>query len=189
MCINVPDFTTGTAVCAGFTQEVHKFCPNCKVVTKDIPSQAVATALGPDISQAVLSDPKLNFIMDAYDYLGAYVATELKQLGKTPSQIMVGGENGTLQALAAVRSGSYQAISIGQDPYWWGWGMFDAAARAQVPGAITNAAVQDSPNKMFTRETFHHPGAITYAAADGLYGAGDGSVYKNGFMAGWKAGG
>ena len=186
MCINIPDYTTATAVCAGFTQEVHKFCPKCKVTTKVIPSQAVATELGADVSAAALSDPHLDFIMDGYDYLGPYVETELKALGKTASQIMVGGENGTLQALSDIRSGNYQALSVGQDPYWWGWGMFDAAARAQVPGALTRAAVQDSPNVLFTRQTFHYTGSITYGASDAIYGLGNGALYKNGFLKEWK---
>lgn len=187
LCINVPDFVTGTSVCAGFTDKVHEFCPDCKVETKDIPAANALTQVGALVNQAVLSDPKLNFIMNAYDYTTPPVATALRSMGKGPNDILLGGENGTVEALAAVKKGQYNAVSVGQHPYWWGWGVFDAGARAQA-GAIDKTAQLDVPNKLFTTESMKgYDGPITYQDADTLYDVGDGSVYKDGFQNVWKA--
>lgn len=185
LCVNVPDFVTGTSVCQGFTSVVHQFCSACKVRTTSIPSATALTQIGPVVSQAVLADPKLNYIMAAYDYLDPGINVQLKALGKSRDQVMVAGENGSVPSLAALQeAGSNQVADAGQNPFWWGWSFFDAGARAEV-GAIGNTAVLGAPNQLFTRESFTYKGALTYANSLAVYGLGDGSVFKKGYEALW----
>lgn len=186
LCINIPDFVTGTAVCQGFTKILRQFVPGAKVKTVNIPAAGVNTEVGASVSQAVLSDPRLNFIMNAYDFTVPLVTTELHALGKAPSKMMVGGQNGTTQAIQAIKSGDYDVVSAGQNSFWWGWAFLDAGARAQV-GAIGKTAVLTTPNELFTTQTMaSYSGPITFQGSNQLYGLGNGSVYESGYKKLWK---
>jgi len=184
LCISIPEFAVTGAVCSGFETEMRTFCAACKYVEKSVPAAQLPTGTGATVSRQALQDPKLNFIMGSVDAVNPFVETELKLLRKTPKQIMVGGLNGTVAALQSIRSRSYEVVSAGQNAYWWGWAFFDAGARVQV-GAIHRAQVTQ-PNKLFTRETFHYSGPISYNSADQVFGFGNGSNYKKGYEALWK---
>jgi ABC-type sugar transport system substrate-binding protein len=185
MCINIPDFYTGTAVCSGFTYEVHKFCPSCKVKTVNVPGATALTQAPAVVNAAILGDHNLDFIATSYDYIDPAIDTELKLLGKKPSQVAVAGENGSIAPLQAIKTGNYDVSNAGQDPYWWGWAFFDTAARVQV-GALGKASIVTTPNELFTTQTLaRYTGPLSYGAADQVYGLGSGSLYRNGYMSLW----
>jgi ABC-type sugar transport system substrate-binding protein len=185
VCINIPDFYTGTAVCEGFTHEVRALCPACKVKTVDVPGATALTQAPAVVNSATLADHKLNFIATSYDYIDPAIDAELKLLGKKPSQIGVAGENGSIAPLQAIKSGAYDVSNAGQDPYWWGWAFFDAAARVQV-GALGKTSIVTTPNELFTKQTLaRYTGPLSYGAADQVYGLGNGSIYRNGYMRLW----
>jgi ABC-type sugar transport system substrate-binding protein len=185
ICIDLPEYVTGTSVCKGFSDVVTKFCPQCKVVKKNVSAQAFNAQTGAAVSQSVLPDPKLNFIMNAYDASVPLVIAQLRSLGKKPNDVMVGGQNGTIEALQAMKNGQYDVVSSGQNAHWWGWAFFDAGARAQA-SAIGNKTVVTSPNKLFTKETFKYSGDISFKNSDAMYGFGDGSIYRQGYQSLWK---
>lgn len=186
LCIDVPDFYVGTAVCRGFTDMVKRLCDSCKVKTTDISVGSALTQAGTVTNQAVLGDPSLNFVIPAFDYLNQSVTRQLKALRKTPDDVMVGGENGSIGPLQAIKSGQYEVANAGQSPFWWGWAFFDAGARAQA-GAASDKATLTTPNTLFTRESLaSFDGTLDYDHADELYGLGDGAVYKDGYQALWK---
>lgn len=185
ICIDLPEYVTGTSVCKGFSDIVTKYCPKCKVVKKNVSAQAFNAQTGAAVSQSVLPNPKLNFIMNAYDASVPLVIAQLRSLGKKPSDVMVGGQNGTVQALQALKDGQYDVVSSGQNAHWWGWAFFDAGARAQA-GAIGDKTVVTSPNKLFTKETFKYSGEISFKNSDDMYGFGDGSLYRQGYQTLWK---
>ena len=185
ICINIPDFYTGTAVCQGFTTEVHAFCPACKVKTVDVPGATALTQAPAVVNTAILSDSKLNYVATSYDYIDPAIDAELKLLNKKPGQVSVAGENGSIAPLQAIKSGNYDASNAGQDPYWWGWAFFDAAARVQV-GAIGKKSIVTTPDELFTKQTLaQYHGTLSYADADAVYGLGNGAIYKNGYESLW----
>lgn len=186
LCIDVPDFYVGTAVCQGFTDTVERYCPDCRVKTVDVTVAGALTQAPAVTNQAVLSDPKLNFVIPAFDYLNPVVDRQLRSLGKTIDDVMVGGENGSIGPLQAIKNRDFEVANAGQSAYWWGWSFFDAGARAQVD-ALGDKAVLTTPNKLFTTESLAgYDGKLTYDDADELYGLGDGSVYRDGYQNLWN---
>lgn len=185
LCIYTPEIPNSKSVCDGFQETLDELCPSCKLDVKPVPLAELATQTGAIVNTKVLSNPKLNFVMACYDAMTPLVVQKLRQLGKKPDEISVGGENGTPQALQQIKDGNYQVVSAGQSPGWWGWAFFDAAARAQV-GALKDSVVVTQPNELFTKEGFKYDGKISVDNADDWFGFGDGKVYKDGYQALWK---
>lgn len=187
LCIYTPDIPNSKAVCDGFKDSLDTFCPDCELEVKPVPLADLATQTGAVVNTAVLSNPDLDFVMACYDAMTPLVVQKLRQLGKAPKDVSVGGENGTPQALQQIKDENYQVVSAGQSPGWWGWAFFDAAARAQA-GKLADSVVVTQPNELFTRETFDYAGKITVDNADEWFGFGDGAIYKDGYRALWREG-
>lgn len=183
ICITIPEFIVGTAVCDGFSAALHRYCPPCKYAEKSVPLAQLAN-YSATVSAAVLGDSKLNFIMSAFDNFNAQVGAALRTLGKKPGDILVGGENGTTPTAQSICCGGYQVVSAGQDADWWGWGFFDAGARAAA-GASPSRTGLTAPNELLTKETWHFKRIPTYANMNLWYGLGNGHVYQAGYEALW----
>jgi ribose transport system substrate-binding protein len=186
LCLDIPEFLVTKAACDGFTDSVHQYCPECKVETKDVPLAQLETQTGALVNQAALQNSQLNFVMDSLDSFNSLVLAALRRANKTPDQVMVGGVLGTPEALTAVSKGDYQRVTVGQNPFWWGWAYLDAGARAQA-GAIEGTQATQ-PTKILTTETWDYDGTISYPQSNAIYGYGDGAIYRDGFSSLWKKG-
>ena len=185
LCLVVPEFGVTKSVCEGFTETLGKLCSGCEVKTKDVHIDQLPTQTTAIVNQEALQNKDLNFIMGSLDDLAPIIGPALRRAGKTPEEVSVGGQNGTVGALSAIqKGGDYQKFSAGQHNIWWGWAVFDAGARVQVQEMPE--AVQTEPNVVFTPQTFKFDGKISLDAADDIYGFGDGAVYRDGYQAQWN---
>lgn len=184
LCLVVPEFGVTQSVCEGFTDTVEELCTDCQVETQEVHIDQLETQTTAIVNQEILQNSDLNFIMGSLDDLAPIIGPVLQRAGKSPDDITVGGQNGTVGALTAIQEGGdYQKFSGGQHNLWWGWAVFDAAARAQVQEMPE--ALQTEPNVAFTPETFDYEGEISLDAADEIYGLGDGAVYRDGYQSQW----
>lgn len=184
ICLYVPEFLVTKAACEGFDDAVAEYCTTCKTEEKEVPLAQFTTQTGAIVSQAVLQNSGLNYIFNSLDDFGALVTAALERTGKSGSEIGQGGVLGTPPALKEVKSGEWQRITVGQNPYWWGWAYLDAGARVQV-GASEPTAVATQPTKLLTTETFDYEGPISFTKTNQIFGYGDGAIYKDGFRALW----
>jgi ribose transport system substrate-binding protein len=187
LCISIPDFKVTVSVCKGFADAVHKYVPDAPVKEEGITVARFVEDSTTVTNSAVLGNPNLNFIMNSIDDSALPVIAQLKRMNKKPGEILLGGQNGTVDALQRIANKDFQVVTAGQNVNWWGWAFFDGAARAQV-GAIDDKAHVTAPNKVFTVETFKSDGPFKYENANELYGfTNDGEVFKKGYEDLWKA--
>lgn len=185
LCLTIPDFKVTLAVCRGFADAVKEFAPDATVKEEGVTVAKLVEQTTAATNSAVLNDKDLNFIMTSIDDLAPISIAQLRRLNRKPGEILIGGQNGTADALQRIATGDYQVVTAGQNVNWWGWAFFDAGARAQA-GAIGEETVVTAPNALFTAESFESDGPFEYAAADELYGFGDGEVYKAGYQELWR---
>lgn len=185
LCLTIPDFKVTLAVCRGFADAVKELAPDATVKEQGATVAKLVEQTTAATNSAVLNDSNLNFIMTSIDDLVPIVVAQLRRLNKKPGDILVGGQNGTADALQRIAGGDYQVVTAGQNVNWWGWAFFDAGARVQAD-AIGGDTVVTAPNALFTAESFESDGPFEYAAADELYGFGDGDVYKSGYQELWR---
>ncbi len=186
LCLVVPEFAVAKSVCEGFADKVGALCPECEVEIQDVHIDQLETQTAAIVNQVTLQNQDLNFVMGSLDDLAPLIGPALNRAGKTPEDVSVGGQNGTVGALTSIQEGGdYQKFSAGQHNVWWGWAAFDAGARAQVQEMPE--AVQTEPNVAFTPEAFEFTGEISLDTADEIYGLGDGAVYRDGYQEQWKA--
>jgi ribose transport system substrate-binding protein len=167
ICITTPEILVTKAVCDGFTAAVKKYCPSCKVITKSVPYASLVSGSAAVVNAAALADSHLNFVEGWADTICGWAGPSLKSLGKSPSQVRCGGQNGDLASLGNTRSNGYEYIDVGQDATWAGWAMFDGGARVQVqkmPKSVNGPGLT-----VFTREYFPYKGTISYAHLPQLY--------------------
>jgi ABC-type sugar transport system substrate-binding protein len=185
LCITIPEFKVTEAACEGFTDAVAEYCPECEVTTEAVQVAQIVDQVGAVVNTAVLQNSELNFIYGSVDDVATIALPTLERLDVEPGAILVGGQNGTVDALTAIENGPYMAVSSGQHPFWWGWAFFDATARAQVDGAIGPEAVQTTSNVLFTRESFNPTVDITYENSDEIYSTPGGALYMDGYSSLW----
>lgn len=183
LCLAIPEFKVTGSVCQGFTDAVTKYCPDCKVETKDIAVAKLVDQTNASVNAALLSNPKLNFIMGSVDDFCGIAAPTVKTVGRPAGSVVCGGQNGTVDAMTSIREGGFQVVTAGQNTNWWGWAFFDATARAQV-GALPAPAVITAPNTLISAESFKYTGPIDYDNTDPAYGV-EASLYKDGFSKLW----
>ncbi len=188
LCITIPEFQVTVAACEGFADAVAEYCPDCPVSTEAVQVAQLADQIGAVVNTAVLQNEDLNFIYGSVDDVAIIAIPTLERLGKTPDEIALGGQNGTVDALTAINDERFMRVSSGQHAFWWGWSFFDAAARAQVDGAISPDAIVTAPNYLITRETFDPGDAeINYDNTDVFYNTPDGTLYRDGYQSLWVA--
>lgn len=184
LCLAIPEFKVTESVCRGFTDAVTKYCPGCKVDTKDIAVAQLADQTNAVVNAELLSDSALDFVMGSIDDFCGIAAATVKRVGSGDQAVVCGGQNGNVDALTSIKGNGFQAVSAGQNTNWWGWAFFDAVARAQV-GALGPNAVITAPNTLLTAQTFTYGGKIDYDDTDAAYGVSP-TLYENGFQQLWK---
>lgn len=184
LCLAIPEFKVTESVCQGFTAAVTKYCPGCKVDTKDIAVAQLADQTNAVVNAELLSNSHLDFVMGSVDDFCGIAAATVKRVGSGDQAVVCGGQNGTVDALSSIRGTGFQVVSAGQNTNWWGWAFFDATARAQV-GALGPNAIITAPNTLLTAQTFTYDGKIDYNNTDAAFGVPP-TLYQNGFQQLWK---
>lgn len=145
---NVPIFPVFADRIKGIKAEMAELCPStCALSVKNIdPSQP--NSITTTVANAIQSDPKLNWIMPAYDApMEQQVTAGIREAGATGRVRVVGSDNTNTDL---VRKGSLaEEAECGPLSYMDGWGSVDLLARAML-----NLPRRDNtvPERCFTRK-------------------------------------
>ncbi|HTT81112.1 MAG TPA: substrate-binding domain-containing protein [Stellaceae bacterium] len=111
---------------AGITHEL-KHCPGCKTRVINVPVTDWATRITPNVQSALLSDPRVNYIIVIYDSMGQFVVPAVT-LTNSASRVKIDSFNGTPFVLGLIQDGKIQ-MDIGENLDWIGHAIIDAEMR------------------------------------------------------------
>ena len=111
---------------AGINDEM-KHCTGCIMRTVNVPGVDWATRITPTVQSALLSDPKLNYIIAIYDSMTQFVVPAIT-LTNSADRVKVGAFNGTPFVLGLVQQGKVD-MDLGENLDWIGHGLIDADMR------------------------------------------------------------
>ena len=111
----------------GFTDEISKECPACKVAeTVQFSIGTMAQDLPGQVSTALQADPTINYVLAPFDSSGTFASQGIRQSGRA-DVALVSGE-GDPDGLQRVRAGE-QGVDLATVPAWAGWAAVDHLAR------------------------------------------------------------
>lgn len=123
---------------SGAQAEFKTKCPSCKVTVKSIDPTTVATTIGPLTTNALQTDPSINYMLPAYTGLIPYMLPAMAQLNKKIPIVSAAGVNADFdQVRAGTTSGNVALPPAG----YFGYLQFDAILRAMLHLAPPNGTV------------------------------------------------
>jgi ABC-type sugar transport system substrate-binding protein len=112
----------------GIKSEFKRLCPECKLKFVEVDPAKMTTSLGPQTQVALRRDPKVNFIMAAYDGMASLQVPAMQGIG---SKVPIISHDGAPQNLEYVRDGKLQVADLSFPPAdYTGWAQVDQIGRA-----------------------------------------------------------
>jgi ribose transport system substrate-binding protein len=137
-----------------------------------------SNGITPEVTAAINSDPKVNFVLPNYDSEAAFVIAALSAANKQ-GKIGIATFNGTPSAMAEVQAGTL-TMNVGEDLTWAGYGTTDANLRAlQHPTALGKTYNENLPYIIFTKKNAKKVGVPPNLTT------GYGNAYK-GYLKTWE---
>lgn len=163
------------AVLAGMRLVFAQDCSTCKVVYKDVPSSSWGTQIGPVVSAALSSDPKLNYIIPIWDGMVGFVLPALTAHNATGVKIAT--FNGTPSVLDEMRTGNVVAFDCAENFPWIGRAILDQDMRVLLHMAPGNP--EFAPLQAWTKAN------VSAAGTPASFSNGYGTVAQKGFAKLW----
>jgi ribose transport system substrate-binding protein len=146
----------------GYLAEFKAKCPGCTVTTKDVPIAQWATALGPLTQSTLTANPKIDYIIPAYDGMSTFVDPAVQAAGKS-STVKVATFNADLQPMQQMAKHNLIYVDVGSHNTYEGWAYADQALRMMTgTKPVPNELV---PIRVFTRDNVGSL-QLTQAATD-----------------------
>jgi ribose transport system substrate-binding protein len=172
---DVADDVSSPALVAGIKLVFAQDCPRCKVTYKDVPIPSWGTQIGPVVSAALSSDPKLNYVIPIYDGMVNFVTPALTSHNATGVKIST--FNGTPAVLDEMRTGSVVAFDSAENFPWIGLSILDQDMRVMLHMAPGHNEL--APLQAWTKTN------VKAAGTPASYSNGYGSVAQAGFAKLW----
>lgn len=147
-----------------YTTELPKVCSGCSVVKTIKFTLALASSrLSGDITQALQSNPSINYIVIPFDAVETFLSQGIRLAGKT-GQVHIVGVGADPPSVQGIKAGD-EVESLGTPAEWMGWDAIDGLVRvfantavptldATLPGGASNYQV---PERLITKSNL--PGA------------------------------
>jgi len=184
LAITVPDVAGAAAELAAFESESSTVCPKCEVTVKGITLANWATDLAPTTSAALISDPKLSYVVPMFDPMAQFTDPAIQQAGKSGS-VKVVTANGSLQQMQDLKSGSVVAAEVGDDLNAQGYIEADLILRA-LNGQPQPASFPVAPVRVFDESNVGNLGMTESAQASGAWYTSSPGAYVKFFAKVWK---
>jgi ribose transport system substrate-binding protein len=143
---DVPEIGVSKLERDGFTSELKKLCPDCKVKVVQAPLAQWNKDL-PSLTTSVLQrDPNVNYLVPLYDSMVAIMEPAIAAAQATDVKVV--SYNATEPALTMLKDGKLVAGDVGGMNAWLGWAAMDQIARLATgsePAADTRI-----PHRIFT---------------------------------------
>jgi ribose transport system substrate-binding protein len=133
LLLESPDIPSSTLELNGFREEVAKLAPDAKVTTAKFSATSAGDQGQKQISQlvgnAILKDPKLGYIIPAFDSQALFAQTAVQQAGAT-NRIKLAGFNSIIPQMQALKSGdSPFKMDVGGVNEWLAYALADNVLR------------------------------------------------------------
>ncbi|HVB68568.1 MAG TPA: substrate-binding domain-containing protein [Acetobacteraceae bacterium] len=156
-----------------------RYCPGCKLRYIGVNAPDWPTKIGPQVQSAILSDPKLNYIIPIYDGMVQFVVPPIISTGAA-GRVKVASFNATPAVLDMIRTGNIVTFDIGEDTSWLAGAIIDQDMRVLLHKPLilnyisglraftrTNVAAAGVPAKL--GEGYGAAAAAGYATLWGLH--------------------
>ncbi|MCW3063243.1 MAG: ABC-type sugar transport system periplasmic component-like protein [Solirubrobacterales bacterium] len=136
LLIESPDIPSSTFELNGFREEVAKLAPGAKVTTKKF-NATTAPNLGQDLvaniaRTGILADPKLGYIIPAFDSQALYAQTGVQQAG-AGQRVKTAGFNSIVPQMQNLKKGNTPfRMDVGGVNVWLAYALADNVLRAIV---------------------------------------------------------
>jgi ABC-type sugar transport system substrate-binding protein len=132
----------------GFTEEMERLCPECKVDTEEVNFENLSSSVESVVRTGIQREPDTNYVMATDDSLAFYAVPTLQSLG---SEVPVIAGNGDTENMEFARKGENQEADISFPPIKYiGWREVDLLQRAmagqKVPSGEVPEQLIDSTN-------------------------------------------
>ncbi len=179
LVITSPGTANSPFVQKALAAQFAKYCPGCKVRYIGVNAPDWPTKIGPQVQSAILSDPKLNYIIPIYDGMVQFVVPPIIATG-SGARVKVASFNATPAVLDMIRTGTIVTFDIGEDTSWLAGAIIDQDMRVLlnkplIPNYIsglraftkTNVAAAGVPAKL--GQGYGGAAAAGYAKLWGLH--------------------
>jgi ribose transport system substrate-binding protein len=153
-----------------------KHCGDCHTKVMNFVVTDWGTRITPAVQAALLSDPKLNYIIVIYDSMSQFVVPAVTITGST-NRVKIDAFNGTPFVLGMVQTGQVQ-MDIGENLDWIGHGILDSEMRRVC--ALPLVHNPEIPFYIFTKANAKDAGTPPKLSQ------GYGDAYIAGFDSLWK---
>ncbi|MGH7044114.1 MAG: sugar ABC transporter substrate-binding protein [Acetobacteraceae bacterium] len=104
------------------------YCPACKIRFIGVNAPDWPTKIGPQVQSAILSDPKLNYVIPIYDGMVQFAVPAIISTGAS-ARVKVASFNATPAVLDMIRTGNIVTFDIGEDTTWLAGAIIDQDMR------------------------------------------------------------
>lgn len=182
--LTVPDVIGSVQEQQAFSSELARVCGGCAATVKGVTLANWATDLGPTTSAALQRDPRIDYVVPAFDPMAAFTGPAISQAGKSAS-VKVVTVNGSLQQMQALKAGQNVNAEIGIDMYALGYIEADQVLRVLAgQPALSN---DTAPVRVFTKADADTLTLTASAQQDGSWFV-DPTAYADMFVTLWKGG-
>jgi ribose transport system substrate-binding protein len=113
----------------GLRNEFRTGCPACQLRFVDVPIPDWATKLRTEVQSALVRDPRLSYLIPAYDSMSQHVVPALVA-SRRADEVKIATFNGTPFVLKMLQDANVIQMDAGENPAWVGWASMDQAFRA-----------------------------------------------------------
>jgi ribose transport system substrate-binding protein len=157
----------------------HEFatkCPGCSFKSTNVPVIDWSAKIQSEVQSALVSDPKVNYVIPFYDSMSQFAAPGVIAAGKKGS-VQIVTFNGTPFVLKMIQDKNVVTADIGENTQWLGWAIADQVLRAAtgtplIRGEHTVLRVFDTSN-------------VSQAGTPPKAGVGYGNAYIAGYKKLW----
>jgi ribose transport system substrate-binding protein len=128
LVITSPGTANSPFIQKALAAQFAKYCPACKVRSIGVNPPDWPTKIGPQVQSAILSDPKLNYIIPIYDGMVQFVVPPIIATG-AGARVKVASFNATPAVLDMIRTGNIVTFDVGEDTSWLAGAIIDQDMR------------------------------------------------------------
>ncbi|MCB8881410.1 substrate-binding domain-containing protein [Acidisoma cellulosilytica] len=161
----------------GIHDALAKNCPDCKISAEiNVGITEWGTKIQPSVQSALLSHPKVNYVIPIYDSMSQFVVPAVRLSGKT-GQVHIATSNGTPFVLDFIRNGDVE-MDIGESLDW--------IARATIDGYMRELAGLPMPKEIGVPYYLFDASNVKTAGIPASANKGYGDDYVAGFKKVWE---
>ncbi|MDE2581166.1 MAG: sugar ABC transporter substrate-binding protein [Rhodospirillales bacterium] len=176
LVVNAPGTANSPFILKAFHRQFAKYCPGCKMRIVGVNPPDWPTKIGPQVQSAVLSDPKLNYIIPIYDGMVQFVVPAIVSTGAS-ARVKVASFNATPAVLDMVRTGNVVTFDVGEDTTWLAGAIIDQDLRVLLHKPLIKD--YSAGLRAFTKAN------VAAAGVPAKFGQGYGAAAENGYLKLW----